>query len=92
MLVYGNNTISFQQVIDECDCCDCCNNTAGNNYYSILLLISFHFVFPPPALSPNLAEREYGILRQDPECSVCVLRRIAVFFLSFCCCYIAWPG
>ena len=54
---------------------------------------SFHFaVIFLPALSPNLAENEYGILRQDPECSVCVLRRIAVFFLSFCCCYIAWPG
>ena len=74
MLVYGNNTISFQQVIDECDCCDCCNNTAGNNYYSILLLISFHFVFPPPLCRPisQKTSTEYSVKTLNVQSVYCV--------------------
>lgn len=51
---------------------------------------SFHFaVIFLPALSPNLAENEYGIFRQDPgKTSLC---RIAGFFFLFVA-VIAWPG
>ena len=55
------HTSSLQLVIDECDCCDCCNNTAGNDYYSILLFISFRSYFPPRFVTQSRRKRVRNI-------------------------------